>query len=575
MGKTAPSSAKRKASKDSLFADPVAPFPERWYGKLLLLLAATALLTLAYAPINQFYLAWIGLVPWLVAIAHCRSYKAAVFWGWLGGTMFFIANMWWMAYVTGPGMVGLMAILAAYWGIMGAVVRFGFRQPGLGLRPEMLLVAFAWVSLEFIRGNFIWKGLPWLYLGHTQTPALAMVQIADVLGVYGVSFWVVLINVVIAAWWLSEKSWPTVRRGVVYVIALTAGLMLYGVWRITSTVTTPGPTVIVVQPNYPQSNTGEKGASEQETFAFHHRITGKALVEHPQADLVVWSETIMPPFNRESLQHLSELGYPQLTVRAAEYALMFKTIQQLAAETNVGLMTGMLHVDRWWVNEEGYLKSDKRNSVVLFERDGTLVPLRYDKIHIVPFGEFIPFRTIPWIYNTMVRLGPPHMDEYNLIPGDDDALIVFPLRKSRSFLDLSTWRLAPSICFEDIDSALTARMFRPTQGDAKRADVLVNFTNDGWFKANEMSQHLQVARFRSIENRVPTARAVNTGISGFIDSVGRVKDYIPAGTEGYAVAQLHLDPRLTFYTRYGDVFAWICIGASVSMILVRVIGRRS
>jgi apolipoprotein N-acyltransferase len=90
-----------------------------------------------------------------------------------------------------------------------------------------------------------------------------------------------------------------------------------------------------------------------------------------------------------------------------------------------------------------------------------------------------------------------------------------------------------------------------------------------------MPQHLQVARFRSIENRVPTARSVNTGISGFIDSVGRVTDTVPAGTEGFAVAQVRLDPRLTFYTRYGDVFAWICIGVTVSLILLTAIGRKN
>jgi apolipoprotein N-acyltransferase len=187
MAKSATAQKKPKSKDNALFAEPVALYPQRWYGKLSLLLLSTLLITLSYAPINQFYLAWVGLVPWLIAIAHCRSYKAAILWGWVGGTMFFIANMWWMAYVTGPGMVGLMALLGAYWGIMGAVVRFGFRDPGLSFRPQMLLMAFAWVSLEFVRGNFVWKGLPWLYLGHTQTGLLPSVQIADVLGVYGVA----------------------------------------------------------------------------------------------------------------------------------------------------------------------------------------------------------------------------------------------------------------------------------------------------------------------------------------------------------------------------------------------------
>ena len=108
------------------------PWSQRWYGRILLLSLSVLLLTLSFAPIKQFYLAWVGLVPWLIVIGRCRSYKSAAFWGWLSGTMFFIANMWWMAYVTFPGMVGLMAILAAYWGVMGIVTRAVLR----GLDPH-------------------------------------------------------------------------------------------------------------------------------------------------------------------------------------------------------------------------------------------------------------------------------------------------------------------------------------------------------------------------------------------------------------------------------------------------------
>ena len=105
---------------------------------------------------------------------------------------------------------------------------------------------------------------------------------------------------------------------------------------------------------------------------------------------------------------------------------------------------------------------------------------------------------------------------------------------------------------------------RPGDG-RKAADFIVNITNDGWFKANQMPQHLQAARFRSIENRAPTARSVNTGISGFIDSFGRVYGLVPAGTEGTSVQRLQLDSRVTLYTRWGDVFALLC--AAVTAVL--------
>jgi apolipoprotein N-acyltransferase len=132
------------------------------------------------------------------------------------------------------------------------------------------------------------------------------------------------------------------------------------------------------------------------------------------------------------------------------------------------------------------------------------------------------------------------------------------------------WQFVTPICFEDIDGPMVQKMFAPTEaGGSKRAQFIVNVTNDGWFRGGENSQHLQASIFRAIENRAPIARSVNTGISGFVDSMGRPSDLIAAQTEGTAWEQLRLDSRTTLYTRIGDVFAYLC--ASVTGILL-VIG---
>jgi apolipoprotein N-acyltransferase len=132
-----------------------------------------------------------------------------------------------------------------------------------------------------------------------------------------------------------------------------------------------------------------------------------------------------------------------------------------------------------------------------------------------------------------------------------------------------------AICFEDMDGDLIRRMFKPGPDGHKRADLIVNITNDGWFKYNEMPQHLQFAVFRSIENRVPTARSVNTGISGFIDSMGRTSNLIPTNQIGTSVKTLALDDRITLYTRIGDVFAYICVAVTGLLIMVGMIQRWS
>jgi apolipoprotein N-acyltransferase len=164
----------------------------------------------------------------------------------------------------------------------------------------------------------------------------------------------------------------------------------------------------------------------------------------------------------------------------------------------------------------------------------------------------------------------PYPEEYTLTAGSPDALTVFELKPD--------WRFVTAICFEDMDGELVRRMFKPGVDGRKRANFIVNITNDGWFKYNEMPQHLQAAIFRSIENRVPTARSVNTGISGFVDSLGRTRGLIPAGQEGTSIATLELDSRVTVYSRVGDLFAYACALITAMLIplgLLRGWQRRS
>src|SRR5205085_1178358 len=165
------------------------------------------------APFKQFYLAWVGLVPWLVVVSRCRSPLSALAWSWLGGTAFFIANMWWLAFVTGPGMVALMALLGLYWAVAAWIIRAAdvlnagrlTRRPINGL-VAAFVIALVWVSLEWLRGNWPLGGLPWLYLGHAQSPMLVMCQIADITGVWGISFWVALVNAWAALALLNRRS---------------------------------------------------------------------------------------------------------------------------------------------------------------------------------------------------------------------------------------------------------------------------------------------------------------------------------------------------------------------------------
>ncbi len=579
---------------------PSPPLADRWYAKVALLLLSVALLTFSFAPFGQFYLAWVGLVPWLLVLRRTRSQRASFLWSWLTGVLFFTANMWWLAYVTGPGLVALMLLLGLYWAVAAVVIRgvgllrweedgesriedraecydpsrlSSILHPPSSIRAVILLPAI-WVSLEWFRGNWPLNGLPWLFLGHPQTPILAMCQVADVTGVYGVSFWVVAVNALVLLLCTGRFDVRRAAPALIVVAALVVVTLGYGLWRMgQKDCLSPGPTVMVVQSNYPQSNSGEKGATYEQLVDFHVSRTEEALRKTPGVDLVVWSETMMPELNRRArdiyrgLEARGHQDYGQFLDAVSE------RLKGVAAGNQVGLLVGALYFDATSEPDPAAkngvrVRRDQRNVAYFYDRTGHMSddPAdRYDKVHIVPFGEYLPFKhTLPILHRLFLALS-PYDEDYFLTPGQESAMTVFRLapRTSEPGPASREVRFMTPICFEDIDPMLVGKMLRGTSG-RKRADLLVNITNDGWFKYNEMPQHLQAAQFRSIENRVPTARSVNTGISGFVDSVGRTHGLVPAGVEGTSVQSLPLDARVTLYTRLGDVFAYACVAATLA-----------
>jgi apolipoprotein N-acyltransferase len=261
---------------------------------------------------------------------------------------------------------------------------------------------------------------------------------------------------------------------------------------------------------------------------------------------------MMPPINPEYVQAVRSNPSSAARSFSAFLAYAREQLARLAQDEHATLAFG---VGTFVGAEHAHY-----NSVMAFAPTGDLLPLRYDKIHLVPFGEFMPFKeSFPPLYRFFKNFD-PNKSEYEATPGR--SLTVFPMTDR----DGRSWRFVTPICFEDVDSRLVARMLRDEQGGGKRADFIVNATNDGWFETAQLYQHLQLATFRCIENRVPVARSVNTGISGFIDSSGRAHDLLPPHTEGTRVARVNLDRRVTFYTRHGDAFAGGCLTVSAGVL---------
>lgn len=544
------------------------PFAVTWRGRALLCLASVAALSLSFAPFKQFYLAWIGLVPWLVMIGHARSKKAVFFLSWMTGILFFSISMWWIAYVTLPGAMGLMLYMGMWFAIAGLVLRgaglLAMGEPARDLGKWKLLravfgIAAVWVATEWTWGN-LFTGLPWLYLGHSQTPALAMCQIADVLGAHGVSFWVALINAWVALLILRRLDFRGLILPGMVIAVILAGILGYGIFRMGQETLSPALRVMVVQPDYPQDNSGAKGASYQEILDFHLQTTQSAIDQANalgiKPDLVAWSETMLPELNPEFRLYRHGFYFDQSNQNVGEFLdSVVKQVGDLAARDQINIISGG-HAMLKDLPKAGKIQWSRRNAAYLFNRSGRLESERYDKIHLVPFGEYMPFReSFPLLYRLFNVFNPYKGLDYTVDPGTERT--VFSIKA-----DSQTYRFVTPICFEDVDSELVASMFAGPN-HTKRADFIVNLTNDGWFATPQMQQHLQLSVFRCIENRVPTARSVNTGISGFIDSVGQVHDVLPIHSTGTSTAQLRLDSRVAPFTHLGDLFGHICVVTGV------------
>jgi apolipoprotein N-acyltransferase len=241
----------------------------------------------------------------------------------------------------------------------------------------------------------------------------------------------------------------------------------------------------------------------------------------------------------------------------------FQALQKHAAENNAYVVTGSASLVQ---TPYDLLSKERRyNSATVFHSDGR-EPGRYDKVHLVYFGEVVPFRfgKLRFLYFWMNRLmpfsGPDGDFEYSLFRGE--GFHSFEMRPASQ--PGRTYRFGIPICYEDV-MPYVAREFT-YGGDAKRVDFLLNISNDGWFgRSIQQPQHLAICVFRAVENRVGVARAVNTGVSAFVDPSGRIHDGVVGKTDdlwprnaGISVANVGVDSRYTFYTRFGDWFGWGC-----------------
>lgn len=563
----------KNITKHKLTHERVSAYRRSW--PWLAAILSGALLVVCFPPFQWSWLCWVALVPLVSAI---RSSLQAPFirplrtvcLGYLTGIVFFWGIFYWLTTVTVLGWFLLSLGFGLYFACWAALVALAFLVVETRSTPERpanltsrwnlafaFLGACSWVALEWLRG-WLFTGFGWNGLGVALYKDVPFLQIAEFTGVGGLSFLIAFTNLIFVVVGrrlyleavLKRKTSSAIARPhfefIVTILGIVA-VFYFGVHRMRSLDNSaPQPAVklkiAAVQAGLKRRFGWSPSYQDQ---AFHElaRYTDVASAFHPQ--LLIWPEGASPlGFLNEAKNYHFVMGYAQ-------------------REPDLNFLLGS---DLSLLDEEGDPKKGQvhdYNAAFLLTKGGTAAMQSYYKMHLVPFGEYIPFRKSFPLFAWIVG---------NQVPGD------FSHGEAPKVLETQNpnVRLAPLICFEDTLGDLTRR-FVMRQPDGKPgAQLLVNLTNDNWFQHSAGSwQHFSQSVFRTVENRRPLLRCANTGVTCFIDSLGRVRRMLGHDSQdtfspGVLMGEFELPPitaPVTFYTLHGEIFSQVCAGVALLMLL--------
>jgi len=492
---------------------------------ILLSLLSGILLIFSFPHFDLEFLAWFALVPLFLSIEG-KGLRRSFELGFLTGITAFLGILYWIivaihTYGNVPlipsGLILLLLVgyLSLFIGAFAFVTRLIQIRSGL---QTILFTPLLWVGLEYLR-SFLLTGFPWANLGYSQYLNLPFIQMADVTGVYGLSFVILLVNAtlfnVLRQW--SKRIFPV--KEVIFTALILLGLLIYGYSRMEGVerdmIQNPSLKIGLVQGNIDQSVKWDK-SFQTETLRTYEKLSYRAAEEKP--DLIIWPETATPFFFQE----------------AEEYKPF---VLDIPKRTDAFLLFGApsFKIEKGKVNHY--------NSAYLVSPSGELAG-KYDKIHLVPFGEYVPMQYLLFFIGSLGEgIG-------DFKPGQEIFNFSLPQGK-----------FGVLICFEIIFPDLCRRFVKGG------ANFLVTITNDAWFgRTSAPYQHFSTAAFRAVENRVFVARAANTGITGLIDPRGKILKEGGIFTEEAISGTIRLSSQKTFYTFYGDLFAWICSALSLLFI---------
>jgi len=489
-----------------------------------------SLLILCFPTIDLYILSWFVLVPFLLSL-YDKETKQAFLAGLFFGIPYFFGTLYWIYYSINhygniPFVVSIFIVvllclyLSLYTGFFALLFSWTIKRTNL---PSLFIAPIFWVVLEYLR-SYLFTGFPWSSIGYTQYKLLTLIQIADITGIYGVSFLLVAVNGALADIFFIRrrvKDMPLfpLSQTVIGFSALAIVIiitMIYGQWKISQQLPGEYVTVSIVQGNIEQDKKWEP-AYQRFVMETYQNLSYEAATSSPS--MIVWPETAVPFMFKTDESYTQELLHFQ---RRINTYLLFGSI---------------LYKEK----KEG--KTFFSNSAVLLDKTGKAI-YEYDKIHLVPFGEYVPLQKVIFFINKLV-VG---IGDYS--KGNQYAVAKTPFG-----------RFATVVCYEIIFPGLVRKFF------IDEGNFLVNITNDAWFgRTTGPYQHFSMAVFRAIENRKPVIRAANTGISGFIDSNGRIISKTKLFQKVTITNTIKTNETKSFYTKYGDLFSYLCFILSIVIL---------
>jgi apolipoprotein N-acyltransferase len=551
----------------------------------LALVGSAVMLTVIQSPLNWSGLAWVSLVPFILACSPDVKVKPLFFTAYLVSLCYWLGNLYWIYPVTPAGWLAFCMYTALLWPMIAVCLRYCRGNPSsLKLRrtrkiPLFLAAGVLFVGAERLQGLFL-GGFFWRFLAHSQYTNITLIQIADIFGTAGVSFLVAMVNGLAAELIIAAEEKKIFKIGNFLKAGLVggavAGAFIYGRYRINESekYIEAGPLVASVQTNVPQSV--KKSHQSSEAILDELLQNSNASIK-AGAELVVWPETmVQATLDKRILNRVTD-EYPCKTVDK-----ILREHSKGKAFVLAGAYGGTLKM-----GEDLALDLDERyNSAFLYKTDGSRAEEQYSKIHLVAFGEYVPFRKgFPLLYNLLMKFTPYDYD-YTLDAGSEYTVFEMSGKEGRAY------KFSVMICYEDAVPAI-ARRFATDKKGVKNIDWLVNISNDGWFvrfandkvsPSTELGQHTAICVFRAVENRLAVVRSVNTGISCLIDTVGHIRNGYIAGTlphqamarrgmAGWLADRVPIDKRSTFFSRNGQWLDFCCAVCFVWLMIMPALGR--